>query len=157
MRISIENKLFMDCPEGFRELSEEEKAGMNIAPGGKCLCISDPVRHIIISVAWLRLNGLSSWLLGRREVSWNMTRQIEKKLKPFSFVWLDDTKHTIDGQLARGMDYEYTAKGINMFGESLAVKVGEDLYYFHMYSRKVCREESLEIFGEILDNIAILV
>ena len=26
MRISIENRLYMDCPEGFRELTEEEKA-----------------------------------------------------------------------------------------------------------------------------------
>lgn len=156
MRISIENRVYMDCPEGFRELTEEEKEKMNLAPGGKGMCISDPVRHIVISVVWTQISGLSSFLLGRREISWNMARQIEKKMKQFSYVWLDDVKRTIDGQLARGVDYDYVVNGINMTGESLVIKSEDNLYYFHMYARKVRREESLEVFEEILDNVAIV-
>ncbi len=156
MRISIENRVYMDCPEGFRELTEEEKEKMNLAPGGKGMCISDPVRHIVISVVWTQISGLSSFLLGRREISWNMARQIEKKMKQFSYVWLDDVKRTIDGQLARGVDYDYVVNGINMTGESLVIKSEDNLYYFHMYARKVRREESLEVFTEILDNVAIV-
>ncbi len=156
MRISIENRVYMDCPEGFRELTEEEKEKMNLAPGGNGMCISDPVRHIVISVVWTQISGLSSFLLGRREVSWNMARQIEKKMKQFSYVWLDDVKRTIDGQLARGVDYDYVVNGINMTGESLVIKSEDNLYYFHMYARKVRREESLEVFTEILDNVAIV-
>lgn len=155
MRISIEHRLYMDCPEGFHELTEEERKGMNFTPGGKVLCISDPVRHIVITAAWTQLSGLSAWLLGRREIAWNMARQIEKNMKPFSYKWLDDVKRTIDGQVARGIDYEYVAKDINMTAESLVVMVGENLYYFHMYARMVRREESLEIFKEILDTVAI--
>ena len=156
MRISIENRLYMDCPEGFRQLTEEELKDMNIAPGGKVMCISDPIRHIVITVAWTQVSGLSSWLLGRREVSWNMSRQIEKKMKKFSYYWLDDVKRTIDGQLARGVDYDYVINGINMTGESLAIKSDENLYYFHMYARKIRREESLKVFNEILDSVAIV-
>jgi aspartyl-tRNA synthetase len=85
-----------------------------------------------------------------------MARQIEKKMKQFSYVWLDDVKRTIDGQLARGVDYDYVVNGINMTGESLVIKSEDNLYYFHMYARKVRREESLEVFTEILDNVAIV-
>ena len=155
MRISIDNRLYMDCPEGFHELTEEERQGMNLAPGGKVLCISDPVRHIVITVAWSQVKGLYSMLLGPRETAWTMSRQIEKNMKQFSYVWLDDVKRTVDGRTARGVDYEYSAKGINMTGESLVIKESEDLYYFHMYARIVRREESLEVFKEILDNVTI--
>ena len=99
---------------------------------------------------------MHAWLLGRRKVSWNMARQIEKKLKKFSYVWLDDVKRTISDKLARGLDYEYVAKGINMTCESLVIKDEAVLYYFHMYARKIRREESLEIFNEILDGVVIV-
>lgn len=156
MRISIENRLYMDCPEGFRELTEEEKAGMNLESGGKTLVISDSVRHIVITAGWKQISGLSSFLLGRREVSWNMIRQIEKNMKKFSYVWLADVKKTVDGQVARGVDYDYVVNGINMTGESLAIKYNEDIFYFHMYARKVRREESMEVFEEILGSVAIV-
>ena len=156
MRISIENRLYMDCPDGFHELTEDERKGMSLASGGKGLCISDPVKQIMIFAEWAQVSGLHAWLLGRREVSWNMSRQIEKRLKQLSFVWLDDVKRTISGKLARGMDYEYVAKGINMTCESLAIKDEENHYYFHMYARKIRREESLEILNEILDGVVIV-
>ena len=41
MRVSIENKLYMDCPEGFRKLTDEELTKMNLNADGKGLCISD--------------------------------------------------------------------------------------------------------------------
>ena len=69
MRISIDNKLYMDCPEGFRQLTEEELQKMNLIAGGKGLCISDSERHIVISVAWTKVNALSAWLLGTRETA----------------------------------------------------------------------------------------
>ena len=156
MRISIDNKLYMDCPEGFRQLTEEELHKMNLIAGGKGLCISDSERHIVISVAWTQVNALSAWLLGTRETAGSMEKHIRKNMKPFSYVWLDDVKRTIDGQLARGVDYDYVVNGINMTGESLAIKSDENLYYFHMYARKIRREESVKVFNEILDSVAIV-
>lgn len=155
MRISIENKLYMDCPEGFRQLSEEELQKMNMIARGKGLCISDSERHIVISVAWTQVNPLSSWLLGTRETAGSMARHIGKSMKPFSYYWLNNVKREIDGQVARGLDYEYVVQGINMTGESLVVKVEENLFYFHMYGRKVRRDESLAVFNEILDGVVI--
>ncbi len=155
MRISIEKRIFMDCPEGFHELTDEEKKEMNFSPDEKIMAISDPARRIIIAVAWAQISPLNAFLLGRREISWNMSRQIEKKLKKFSFVWLADVKRDISGMLARGMDYEYVANRVHMSCESLVIKSEEDLYYFHMYASKVRRDESLEIFHEILDNVVI--
>ncbi len=155
MRVSIENVLYIDCPEGFHVLSEEELAGMNIAPGGKVLCMNDPVRQIYVNVEWKQINWLSAMVFGKREVSWNMERQIGKRLRQFSFNKTDEVKREIDGKLARGMDYEYVAKGVHIASESLVVTSGEDFYYFHMYARKVRKEESLQIFNEILDSVVI--
>ncbi len=155
MRISIDNKLYMDCPEGFRQLTEEELQKMNLIAGGKGMCISDSERHIVISVAWTKVNALSAWLLGTRETAGSMAKHIGKSMKPFNYVWLDDVKREIDGQVARGLDYNYIVQGIHMTGESLVVKVEENLFYFHFYGRQARREESLAVFHEILDGVVI--
>ena len=155
MRISIDNKLYMDCPEGFRQLTEEELQKMNLIAGGKGLCISDSERHIVISVAWTQVNALSAWLLGTRETAGSMEKHIRKNMKPFSYVWLDDVKREIDGQVARGFDYNYIVQGIHMTGESLVVKSEENLFYFHFYGRQARRDESLAVFHEILDGVVI--
>lgn len=154
MRTSLENRLYMDCPEGFHILNEEGRKDM-ISPTEKGVCISDPVRHIIITVTWAQVGLLNGMLLGRREVSWTMSRQIEKKLKPYYFTWIDDVKRTIDGRLARGINYEYKAKGYIVSCESLVIKDEDNLFYFHLYADKRRRDEALEIFHEILDNVAI--
>ena len=151
----MDNRLYMDCPEGFRRLSEEELSKMNLNAGGKALCISDPVRHIVISVVCAKVNALSAWLMGTREAAGSMERHIRKRMKPFSYEWLDNVKRDIDGQVARGFDYEYLVKGIHMTGESLVVKMEEDIFYFHLYARKVRKQESFEVFNEILDGTVI--
>ena len=156
MRVSIENKLYMDCPDGFRKLTDEELTKMNLSADGKGLCISDKARHIVITVTLTQVNALSSWLLGTTETAWSMSRQIEKKMKQFSYAKIDDVKRTIDGQVARGMDYEYIVQDIHMIGESLVVKIEENLFYFHMYGRKVRKAETMKVFGEILDSVAIV-
>ncbi|MBR2539242.1 MAG: hypothetical protein IKE85_00235 [Mogibacterium sp.] len=155
MRISIDNKLYMDCPEGFRKLTDEELQKMNLIANGKGLCISDSERHIVITVTWTQVNALSGWLMGTREVSGSMERQIRKKMKNFSYEWVDNLKRTIDGQVARGFNYEYLVNGIHMIGQSLVVKMEENVFYIHFYGRKVRREESLRIFNEILDGMVI--
>lgn len=157
MRISIDNKLYMDCPEGFRQLTEEELQKMNLIAGGKGLCISDSERHIVISVAWTKVNALSAWLLGTRETAGSMAKHISKSMKQFNYVWLDDVKREIDGQVARGLDYNYIVQGIHMTGESLVVKSEENLFYFHFYGRQARRDESLAVFHEILDGVVMLV
>lgn len=155
MRITLDKRLYMDCPEGFRRLSEEELQKMNLNAGGKGLCISDSTRHIVITVTWTQVNALSSWLLGTRETAGSMERQIAKRMKPFSYYWIDNLKRDIDGQVARGFNYDYVVNGINMTGQSLVVKNEENLFYFHMYARKARREESLRVFNEILDGVVI--
>ncbi len=155
MRISLDKKLYMDCPEGFRRLSEAELQKMNLVANGKGLCISDSVRHIVITVTWTQANALSAWLMGTREAASSMGRHIGKRMKQFSYEWLDDVKREIDGQVARGIKYQYIVKDIHMTGESLVVKSEENLFYFHMYARTVRRNESLEIFHDILDGVVI--
>jgi hypothetical protein len=156
MRISLDKRLYMDCPDGFRRLTEEELQKMNLVAGGKGLCISDPNRHIVITVTWTQGNVLTSWLMGTREAAGSMARHIGKSMKKFNYVWLDDVKRTVDGQTARGIDYEYVVNGINMTGESLVIKMEENIFYFHMYARKARRAESLAVFHEILDGVAIV-
>jgi hypothetical protein len=94
--------------------------------------------------------------MGTREAAGSMARHIGKSMKKFNYVWLDDVKRTVDGQTARGIDYEYVVNGINMTGESLVIKMEENIFYFHMYARKARRAESLAVFHEILDGVAIV-
>lgn len=40
-----------------------------------------------------------------------MAKHISKSMKQFNYVWLDDVKREIDGQVARGLDYNYIVQG----------------------------------------------
>ena len=52
MRTSLEDKLFLEYPEGFHELDEDERKSLTFLEEGPCLCLSDPGKHILISIGW---------------------------------------------------------------------------------------------------------
>ena len=59
-RVTWNDTLTISCPEGFHVMDEEERSRLNFYGEGECECLSDPDRHIIISIGWARLNGLGA-------------------------------------------------------------------------------------------------
>lgn len=156
MRTSLEDKLFLEYPEGFHELDEDERKPLTFLEEGPCLCLSDPGKHILISIGWKQLNGFLSMMLKTSEIAGNMAKQIKAGMQPYGCRQLGNVTRTIAGYKAEGIDYEYKAEGIDMLGESLALKLDKDLYYFNLYTRQEFAADSMMEFENILGTVSFL-
>ena len=139
----LNNELEITLPDGFHILTEEELAGMNFSDGKPDLCISDPERHIIISIAW-RKSGFAAHLLSAKDVIGKMESGIRKSMEPYGYSLETFLTEDMNGTPAEGFRYEYEAQGISMIGETFSVRKGKVFYYIHCYLRKALREESLQ-------------
>ena len=123
---------------------------MTFLEDGSVMCLSDPERHILISIAWKKLNGFAAMMLKTSEIAGNMAKQIRSGMQAFNYRQLDTVTKTVAGQNAEGVIYEYEAEGISMTGESLVLKHGKELYYFHCYARTANAAESIGLFEELI-------
>lgn len=154
MKASLEEKLILEYPDGFHELDEDERKSLTFLEEGPCLCLSDPAKHILISIGWKHLNGFVSMMLNTSEIAGDMAKKIEAGMQSFDYRRLGSVSRTIAGHKAEGIDYEYKAEGTDMFGESLALKLEKDLYYFNLYTRQEFTADSMKGFEDILGTAA---
>lgn len=149
----LNNSLKLPCPQGFHVMDEEERSGMNITGSGPVICLSDPERHMIVSIGWQTVGGLTALLLKSGDIARNSEKAIRRSMESYGYQGEGFLQRSIAGNRADGFAYTYEAQGVPMYGESCAVKIGKDFYYFHLYARQALREESLQVWEEILDSV----
>lgn len=149
--ITINNELELSIPEDFREMSADEKAGLQMSSHGESICLKAPERHMVISIGWKK-NGLLSKLLNGGDFVSELDSCYRKSMKPFGYRRTDDISREIDGVRADGIRYEYQAQGIDMTGESMGLKKDNELYYLHVYYRTEFSDNCRAVWKEILDS-----
>ena len=145
--IEINHELRVFYPEGFRMMEQGERAKFNQPYEGPGECLSDPERHILISIGYQQPPKLALMLLNSKDLVKNMEPKIRKPMQPYGYKLLDFCNQAVGGEKAYGFAYEYEAQGIGMYAESYALKKGKTVYYFHFYTRKAFREESAPVWG----------
>ena len=149
--VMLNNEIQISGLEHFRVMTEEETAGLRAGRQGEVICLTAPELHIALSLGWKKEGGLFNRLLFGNDPVANMEACYKKGFKPYGFAMGGYLERTIAGESARGLRYTYTAKGIDMTGESYALKKNGTMYYLHSYYRTSSREESLRIWNGILD------
>ena len=144
----LNQELKVTIPDGFHEMSEAEHGNLNLLKEAPDWCISDPDRHILLSVAWKK-QSLASMLLSSGDVAENMEKSLRKPMAAYGYKLEGFLEESLDGTTASGFRYSYTAQGIGMTGESFSVKKGKTFYYIHCYLRSEFLEESLPVLKEI--------
>lgn len=150
--IAVNHEIRFSSPEGFNLMDAEERSKMNFYGDGEFECLSDPERHMIISIGWEPLRGLAS-LSGAANAAKNMEKRISKSMQPYGFKLTKMNEASLDGEDARGFSYEYNAQGISMMAESYACRRNKTMYYLHVYYRKELQEESVSVWNEIFDSM----
>lgn len=145
-------ELCFTFPDGFSKLDEEVKRRMGISGNDQVEMFSDPERHMLINVGWRPMN-----LAGRLNTVKDMMKSVEagisKQMQPYGYRYVTESALEVDGVKAEVMEYEYTAEGIDMFGETVVIKANKIMYNIHLYARKELKETSLETWHEILDSV----
>ncbi len=148
--VTFNNALTMTFPEGFHVMDASERKEINILGDGPSEILTDPDRHIIVSIGWKPLPLLSSMLLGAKDGAKNTKAAISKAMDPYGFHANETLKKSLGSDTAEGFSYDYTAQGISMYGESYVVKHNKTFYYLYLYARAERKEESLRVWDEIL-------
>ena len=140
----------MEFPEGIRVLSDEERRGMNFIENGPGVCLSDPDRHIKISISWKKA-GLLAVLADPKDAVKTMEARIGSPMQQFGYKQEGFFERPVGGKMFSGFRYSYTVQDTGMTGESLIGKNGKVFYYLHFYARSEM-PESIEIWKDILDS-----
>ena len=143
----------LTCPEGFRRMTEEETRGLTTLGEGPWIGLSDPERHMIVTVGWKRLGPIVSRILTGADLAKNAEKRIAASMKPYGFKRTEGVTRTVAGERAHGFRCTYEAQGVAMGAESCVMKRGRDAVYFHVYFRDALREESLPVWEEILASV----
>lgn len=149
--MQVNNALQFQVPDGFQEMNAEETAGMLLTEGGEGVALSSQEKHLILSVGWKKAGGFSSLVLNSGDLREKMEQSIQKAMKQLNYRETGEAEITVGGLQADGFSYQYTAvNGTEMAAESYVLKRKNDLYYFHMYSRRELVSENSALVREIL-------
>ena len=146
--------LTLPIPEGFHVMDEEEWSRMKLLADGEGAGLSDPERHIVVTLGWKQTGGFSAALLSAKDLAKNMEKQICKAMAALGCKSEGVKQRAIGGREAHGLRYGYTAQGTAMTGESWVIKEKKEILYLHGYMRTELLEASLPVWEEMLDGAA---
>ncbi len=143
--------LTLSWPDGFHVMDQAEWSKLKLLASGESAGLSDPERHIIVTVGYRQVNGFSAALLSGRDLAKNMEKQIRKSMISLDYTFTGFHRKTVGGKAAEGFRYSYISNGVSMTGESFVIKNRRELYYLHVYMRTELLESSLTVWEGILD------
>lgn len=147
--------LSLAFPESFRPMTREESAQFAAGGDGEGLCLISQPLHIIVSTGRKPTRGIVgalSRLLSGKDLVKNIETFYKKQMRSFGFSTDRYLKRAIGGATADGLRYTYQAQGIDMTGESFALRRQGAIYYFHVYYRTRLGDESRRVWDLILDS-----
>ena len=147
----LNEELKLPVPDGFHMMDEAELGKYKTLQAAPSWCITDPERHIIVSVAWKK-SGLGALLLTSGEVAKKMEARLRKPMSPYGYRLQGFITETVGGVEAEGFRYSYTAQNIEMTGESFSLKKGKTFYYIHCYYRTERKDESSAVLQSIFHS-----
>lgn len=142
-------------PDGFHIMDEEESGSLKFLGEGERICLSDPERHMLVCIGWKQVGSIVSHLIGTKNLAKDMEQRVRRPMKQFGYRMGGFSKKKLGGKEALGFSYEYTAQGIDMTGESYVIKIGKEIYSFHVYIRTELKSECFSVWEKMLQNISI--
>ena len=150
--ISVNDHLTLACPDGFHVMDEAERKNLTFIAEGPCECITDPVRHILITVGCRTLGKLAAMLVSAKDAAGNMEAALREAMRRYSFRENGSAAIDLSGEKARGLSYGYVAHDTDMYAESYVAKRGKALYYLNFYVRETYRDRGLKTWEEFLSS-----
>ena len=148
--MKLNEELDLVIPEGFHALSEAELSNMQMIERGEGAAFSDPERHMLVSIGWKKAGMLTSLFLNLTDLGNLTAKNIASAMSSFRYQEEERRTDSLDGCAAEGVRYTYLAQGVEMTGESFALRHGKTLYYLHCYSRTALWTENRKVWEEII-------
>ena len=141
------DKLTLLYPDGFHIMGSTEKGNMQFFGDSEGECLSDPERHMLISVGKKSIGSISALLLSANDEAKKTEKIIRKPMSSYGYQLDGFTSRKIGAEKAEGFCYNYESQGIGMYGESYVVKYDRTFYYLNLYARRELKSENLDVWG----------
>ena len=151
-KLKINDRMSVAIDDGFHVMDEDERSRWR-AIGEDFVALSDPDRHLIVTIGWKEVPALALLILSPRDLAKNMEKTLAVEMKDYGYSLGGYKDRRIAGEKARGVYYSYESEGIAMAAESFVFKKGKTVYYLHLYSRAQYREENEGVWAAILDSV----
>ena len=79
--ISINDRYTLPVPNGFHVVEETDKQKLNVMGGGDWMGLSDPGRHLLMTLGWKKVGKLPSKLLKTQGLASAMEKKIRGGLR----------------------------------------------------------------------------
>ena len=149
-RLSLHG-LNLSRPEGFHVMDEAEWSKLRVLEQGEGAGLSDPERHMIITLGYKQTGVFSAALLNTKDLAKNMEKQIHKPMTALGYQLESWKTCTISGREAEGFRYSYTVQNVGMTAESYVIKDKKEIYYLHAYMRTELLAASDPVWKAMLD------
>ena len=146
--------LTLPRPDGFHVMAETEWSKLRVLADGEGIGLSDPERHMIVTLGYRQASGFSAVLLSTKDLAKNMEKQIRKSMAALGCKTEDMKQRSIGGRVAHGCRYSYTVQDVDMTGESYVIKEKKEIWYLHVYMRTALLAGSVPVWEEMLDSAA---
>ena len=153
-RILLNDQLELSCPEGFRRLNEEEIKKFNFANEAPGCVLQNEECHLIVSLAWRKVNFLLSRLISVKELSGRMADYIANADKDYGHKRGENFDVRVAGEKAAGFEYSYTVEDTAMDARVIITRHRGFFYYMYFYFRSANRQESLKLIDEIVNSMS---
>ena len=150
--ISINNRFRLLCPEGFREMTEEEREKRDLPADSNTLCLIDEGDSMLASIGWKDVGIVSSLLLYIIQPVASMEASVHQAMTGYGYRKETMLERSIGGRPAKGFRFTYTA-GAPMVGESYVIREGRSLTFFHVYLKADLQDETLARWNRLLDAV----
>ena len=151
--LTINNTLTLSCPEGFRELSAEQRAQYRSVDGPPDCCLKDPDRQMMISAGCQKLPLLARITLKDREIVGNLEKTVSKAMAENGYRLSGFAERDVGGKEGICFRYIYTAENIPMAGEACFVRADSVMYNLYVYYRQAREAESLSVWEAFLNTV----
>ncbi len=153
-QILLNDKLSLTYPDGFDTPSLEEIEKLQFLNKGPGEILSDPERHLLATAAYRTISGLQAMLLNINDIGKKDAKLIADAMAKYSCRMGEVQSTTVAGEKAISYSYHYTAEDVEMFGESIEMKNGKDIYYLHFYGRAENEEKVRGLIEEVIASAA---
>ncbi|MBQ6655050.1 MAG: hypothetical protein IJM79_05945 [Erysipelotrichaceae bacterium] len=152
-KILLNDALQLTVPDGFRRLNGEEIGKFNFANEAPGCVLENEECHLIVSLAWRKVNALLSRLISVRELAARMADYIANADKDYGHQPGEHFTGTVAGEKAAGFDYSYTVDDTAMDARVIITRHRGHFYYMYFYFRSASRQESLKLAEGIVSSM----
>lgn len=150
----INGKIVFKYPDSFK-LMDSDVLKKHFGTSDNIFGIRNAEQHMIMSVAWNKVNMFLSMLADQKSVLNGMEKRFRGNLKEFRRT--SDIAVNVCGVKAKGFTFEYIAHDADVaqVGNIVTFKLDKVFYFLQFAARKENEQEANKVFEELLASLTL--